>query len=110
MKDYKRFFYEGEIFIDHKGVEYKVVGLKIKNYRVMNIKTGKTKSIPLFMTINLEDFTLEELKPLFKKYDRTEKEFFSFISGQTVGMNDKKEIVYYGEDVGRFFEIMGVID
>lgn len=57
-----------------------------------------------------KDFTLEELQPLFKKYGRTEKEFFEFMNGQTVCANDKGETIYFGEDVYRFFTRRPVID
>jgi len=62
------------------------------------------------MKINQEkDYTQAEIKELCKKYNRTTKEFGNFINGQTVGMKDG-HIVYYGCDVYRFFNRMGVID
>ena len=61
--------------------------------------------------INQEkDYTQAEIKELCKKHGRSMKEFYAFMGGQTVSMDDKGETIYYGCDVYRFFNRMGVID
>lgn len=110
MKQITRLLKKGEIFTS-KDVEHEIVDVMIKNYRVKNLDTNKIKVIPQFRIVNNENFYIEDIKALCKKYKKHIKDFHNFMAGQTMSWDEeKKRAIYFGCDVYRFFRNLETID
>lgn len=57
-----------------------------------------------------EDKTHTQVLELLKTNKRTPKEFYQFMAGQTVCMNEEGDTVYFADDIYRFFNNKPVID